>query len=67
MDASTILFASGSGGGDVEEAVCYLCLDGGLDDADQQLRRDCACRGTDAGFVHLSYLTGFAAASRLSV
>jgi hypothetical protein len=43
-----------------EEAVCYLCLDGGLDDADQPLRRDCACRGTDAGFVHLSCLTGFA-------
>ena len=44
--------------GDVGEAVCYLCLDGG---ADEQLRRDCACRGTDAGFVHLSCLTGYAA------
>ena len=42
-------------------AVCYLCLDGGLDDADQPLRRDCACRGTDAGFVHLECLTGLAA------
>jgi hypothetical protein len=38
--------------------VCYLCLDGG---ADEQLRRDCACRGTDAGFVHLSCLTNYAA------
>jgi hypothetical protein len=42
------------------EAVCYLCLDGGLDDAGQPLRRDCACRGTDAGFVHLSCLTNYA-------
>jgi hypothetical protein len=42
------------------EAVCYLCLDGGVDEADQPLRRDCACRGTDAGFVHLSCLTNFA-------
>jgi hypothetical protein len=38
--------------------VCYLCLDGG---AYEQLRRDCACRGTDAGFVHLSCLAGYAA------
>jgi hypothetical protein len=37
--------------------VCYLCLDGG---AYEQLRRDCACRGTDAGFVHLSCLAGYA-------
>ena len=40
--------------------VCYLCLDGGADESDQPLRRDCACRGTDAGFVHLSCLVGFA-------
>jgi hypothetical protein len=27
------------------EAVCYLCLDGGVDDDDgQTLRRDCACQ-----------------------
>jgi hypothetical protein len=46
-----------------EEAVCYLCLDGGVDKSDQQpLRRDCACRGSDAGFVHLSCLAGYAAA-----
>jgi hypothetical protein len=41
-------------------AVCYLCHDGGTDEADQPLRRDCACRGTDAGFVHLSCLAEFA-------
>jgi hypothetical protein len=45
-----------------EEAVCYLCLDGGVDKFDQPLRRDCACRGTDAGFVHLSCLAEYAAA-----
>ena len=37
--------------------MCYLCLDAGL----EPLRRDCACRGSDAGFVHLSCLDGFAA------
>jgi len=55
VDASSLL-ASGDDG----EAVCYLCLDGGDDEADQPLRRDCACRGTDAGFVHLSCLTEYA-------
>jgi hypothetical protein len=42
------------------EAVCYLCLDGGLDETGQPLRRDCACRGTDAGYVHLACLTKYA-------
>jgi hypothetical protein len=46
---------------DESEAVCYLCLGGDLDDDGQPLRRDCACRGTDAGFVHLSCLTNYAA------
>jgi hypothetical protein len=42
-------------------AVCYLCLGGGADDKDgQPLRRDCACRGTDAGFVHLACLAEYA-------
>ena len=45
---------------DCGEAVCYVCLDGGDDDeAGQPLRRDCACRGTDAGFVHLSCLAAY--------
>ena len=44
------------------EAVCYLCLGGGVDDdAGQPLRRDCACRGSDAGFVHFDCLTEYAA------
>ena len=51
-----------SGGIRDGESVCYLCLDGDLDDDGQPLRRDCACRGTDAGFVHLSCLTKYAAA-----
>jgi hypothetical protein len=37
--------------------VCYLCLDGGLL---EPLRRDCACRGSYAGFVHLSCLAKYA-------
>jgi hypothetical protein len=42
-------------------AVCYLCLGGGANDEDgQPLRRDCACRGTDAGFVHLECLVKYA-------
>ena len=45
-----------------EETVCYLCLDGDVDEAGHPLRRDCSCRGTDAGFVHLSCLAKYAAA-----
>ena len=54
VDASSSLASSEDDG----LAVCYLCLDTG---ADEPLRRDCACRGTDAGFVHLSCLTNYAA------
>jgi gluconate kinase len=42
-------------------AVCYLCLDEGNDENGQALRRNCACRGTDAGFVHLACLAEYAA------
>jgi hypothetical protein len=45
--------------GEDGKAVCYLCLD--PEDDAQPLRRDCACRGTDAGYVHLSCLAGYAA------
>jgi hypothetical protein len=58
MMASSSLASGGIGD---EESVCYLCLDGDLDDDGQPLRRDCACRGTDAGFVHLSCLAEYAA------
>ena len=44
------------------EAVYYLCLDGGVDESCEPLQRDCACQGTDAGFVHLKCLTKYAAA-----
>ena len=57
VDATSSL-ASGDDDG---AAVCYLCLDGGDDDAGQPLRRDCACRGSDSGFVHLSCLAEYAA------
>jgi hypothetical protein len=43
----------------LNQAVCYVCLHA-VDEAGQLLRRDCACRGTDAGFVHLSCLTKYA-------
>jgi hypothetical protein len=45
-----------------DEAMCYLCHGTGADESGQPLRRDCACRGTDAGFVHLSCLIEYAAA-----
>jgi E3 ubiquitin-protein ligase DOA10 len=51
-----------SGGIGDGESVCYLCLGGDLDDDGEPLRRDCACRGSDAGFVHLSCLTKYASA-----
>ena len=57
VDASSSLASSGDDGA----AVCYLCLGGGVDDNDgQQVRRDCACRGTDAGFIHLECLADYA-------
>ena len=43
-----------------DEAMCYLCHGTGADESGQPLRRDCACRGTDAGFVHLQCLTKYA-------
>jgi hypothetical protein len=55
VDESSSLAPDGKNDG---EAVCYLCLGGGADEAGQPLRRDCACRGADAGF--LSCLTGYA-------
>jgi hypothetical protein len=62
VDTSSSLPASDDDGvASSSLAVCYLCLDGGADEADQPLRRDCACRGTDAGFVHLSCLTEYLA------
>jgi len=39
--------------------VCYFCYDA-VDEDGQLLQRDCACRGTDAGFVHLACLMKYA-------
>ena len=60
VDASSSL-ASDDGETVCSDEVAVLpCLDGGVDELGQSLRRDCACRGTDAGFVHLSCLTDYA-------
>jgi len=37
-----------------DDAVCYICLDGGT------LLRDCACRGSSAGFAHVDCLAEMA-------
>lgn len=39
-----------------KDAQCYICLGEGHDENNQPPRRDCSCRGTDAGFVHLACL-----------
>jgi len=38
---------------------CWICF-GDEADEPELLRRDCSCRGTDAGFVHLSCLVEYA-------
>jgi hypothetical protein len=38
---------------------CWICL-GDEADKSERLRRDCSCRGTDAGFIHLSCLVEYA-------
>ena len=41
-------------------AVCWICLEGGSDDTGKPLVRDCACRGSDAGFAHMSCIIKYA-------
>ena len=41
-------------------AVCWICLDGGVDDMGKPIVRDCACRGSDAGFAHASCIIKYA-------
>ena len=41
-------------------ATCLFCLDGGLDNTETPLVRDCSCRGDAAGFVHLPCLIEYA-------
>lgn len=42
--------------GEDEEVVCWVCAEGASRTRSRQLVRGCACRGTDAGFAHLSCL-----------
>ena len=41
-------------------ASCYICLENSVDDNNQPLLRNCACRG-DAGWAHVACLAEFAA------
>jgi hypothetical protein len=41
-------------------AVCWICLEGGVDDTGKPIVRDCACRGDDAGFAHMSCIIKYA-------
>ena len=41
-------------------AVCWICLDGGADDTGKPIVRDCACRGSDAGFAHMACIIKYA-------
>ena len=43
-----------------EVPYCLICSEEGNDDSGQPLRRDCSCRGSDSGFVHLSCLVEYA-------
>jgi len=38
------------------DAVCWVCVEGSSRTRSHKLIRGCACRGTDAGFAHLSCL-----------
>ena len=42
------------------EVVCYSCQEGGPDGSGHLPGRSCACRGSDAGYVHLSCLANYA-------
>ena len=42
------------------EVVCYSCQEGGPDASGHLPGRSCACRGSDAGYVHLSCLANYA-------
>jgi tetratricopeptide (TPR) repeat protein len=42
--------------GDGDAVLCWVCVEGSSRTRSRQLVRGCACRGTDAGFAHLSCL-----------
>lgn len=39
---------------------CWICTDNGPDELGKPLQRDCSCRGSDAGYAHLSCLVEYA-------
>jgi hypothetical protein len=41
-------------------AACWICLDDGPDDAGKPTVRDCSCRGSYAGFAHISCIVEYA-------
>ena len=43
-----------------EEVVCYSCQEYKTDVLGHSPRRACACRGSDAGYVHLFFLAKYA-------
>jgi len=43
-----------------EGASCWICLEEGVDESGQPLRRDCSCRGESAGFAHVSCIAKYA-------
>ena len=43
-----------------DDAECWICLEGGDDEAGNPLVCDCSCRGDSAGFAHLSCLGKYA-------
>jgi hypothetical protein len=45
---------------DSTAAACWICLDDGPDDAGKPTVRDCSCRGSDAGFAHISCIVEYA-------
>ena len=40
--------------------TCWICLGADPDEMGQPLRRDCSCRGSSAGFAHLSCISQYA-------
>jgi hypothetical protein len=41
-------------------AACWICMDDGPDEAGKPTIRDCSCRGSDAGFAHISCIVEYA-------
>jgi hypothetical protein len=45
---------------DTNAASCWICLDDGPDATGRPPMRDCSCRGSDAGFAHISCIAKWA-------